>query len=152
MSLINGVSNSREEVDEFFTKSFEKLKASREAEYQRQNNPPECPDTCELKQNLLEVPKEEFNIEGQEAEDIIERFMKEDLSKIKNLEIKIQIEELEKEKKTIENKINHLYQQIFSSISEDVSFNRKVLEKIYQLIHNNSIEDLQKFYANSEEE
>lgn len=122
-----------------------------ELAYISTSNPPECLDTCEFKEELLDTPVEQFQeVEESEPEAVIDKFFKEDLNKIKNLELKEQIEELEKEKQALDNKINHLYSQIFMSISDDVHFNTEVLTKISNLLKHNTLEELQKFYGSKE--
>lgn len=143
---------TKEEIDQVFKEGMDFLRKSWKEKEEKENNPPECSDTCEFKAIFLETPKEEFNVESDEPTDIIEEFLKESLHKIEIKEIKLQIESLEKEKEILEGRINVLYSRIFHSISDDVEFNNKVLTKLVGILNNNSLEELHEVYGNTKEE
>lgn len=55
---------TKEEIEQAFKGSMSMLREGWKEKEEKERNPPECPDTCELKQELLETPEEEFNREN----------------------------------------------------------------------------------------
>lgn len=143
---------SKEQLDEWVANGTKQHQLAMERKEEKENNPPECPETCEFKTTLLETPKEEFEIDNGKEWDIVEKFLREDLFKVDNIEIKLEIEKLEQEKDVLINKINFLYSQLFTSLSDIIDFDSGVLDKVYGILKCNPLENLKLAYGSRKKE
>lgn len=125
----------------FFLKIVRRsIKEAIKEKEQRESNPPECPESCELKQEFLETPKDAFN-KPQVSTDFIlarptgnvdeyEEFVKTESIILTNRELQIEIESLEEEEIKLREKINSLYLKVLKNSCDDNEFIGRMCKRI----------------------